>query len=124
VLETVGGFDPIYWPAYQEDYDLSARVIKAGWEIWYVPSAKLWHKESRSRERLGARNKAFNLGKNTVPLFMRHVAHPMASLGLHVGWVLLREAIKMNWAFVGPYLAGLQRGWVAHRRDGRRLETA
>jgi GT2 family glycosyltransferase len=123
VLETVGGFDPIYSPAYQEDYDLAARVIKAGWEIRYVPTAVLWHKETRSRQALGARNKAFNLGKNTVPLFMRHVQPALASLLVHFVWVVVREVLKLNWAFVGPYVAGMRAGWVRHRRDAHRGET-
>jgi GT2 family glycosyltransferase len=124
VLETVGGFDPIYWPAYQEDYDLAARVIEAGWEILYVPTAVLWHKETRSRQEQGARNKAFNLGQNTVPLFMRHIRPARISLLAHVVWVLIREVLKMNWSFVGPYLSGVRTGWARHRRDVRRGETS
>jgi GT2 family glycosyltransferase len=120
VLETVGGFDPIFWPAYQEDYDYSARVIKAGWEIRYVPSAILWHKETRSRQKQGARNKSFNLGKNTVPLFVRHIRPPRISLLAHVAWVLIREALKLNWSFIGPYVSGLRAGWARYRRDGDR----
>jgi GT2 family glycosyltransferase len=115
MLETVGGFDPIYWPAYQEDYDLCARVIKAGWEIRYVPTAVLWHKEARSRQKQGARNKAYNLGKNTVPFFMRHIRPALTSLFLHVVWVVLRELVKMNGRFVGPYLRGVRAGWERHR---------
>jgi GT2 family glycosyltransferase len=124
VLETVGGFDPIFWPAYQEDYDFSARVIKAGWEIWYVPAARLWHKETRSRQKQGAWNKAFNLGKNTVPLFVRHIRPALASLLVHVFWVLIREALKFNWPFIGPYVAGVRAGWARHRRDVRRGEES
>jgi GT2 family glycosyltransferase len=117
VLEKVGGFDPIYWPAYQEDYDFSARVTKAGWEIWYVPKAVLWHKETRSRQQRGARAKAFNLGKNTVPLFMRHIRPAQILLFGHVIWVVLREVVKMNWPFVHPYLAGVRAGWTHHQLE-------
>jgi GT2 family glycosyltransferase len=117
VLESVGGFDPIYWPAYQEDYDFAARVIKAGWEIRYVPAAQLWHKEARSRQRVGARNKAYHLGKNTVPFFVRHFS--LVMLWAHVAWVVLREAAKMNWPFVGPYLAGVRAGWANRSGEAR-----
>jgi GT2 family glycosyltransferase len=124
VLETVGGFDQIYWPAYQEDYDFSARVTKAGWEMWYVPTAVLWHKETRSQQAEGARNKAFNLGKNTVPLFVRHIQPALASLLAHAGWVLVRELIKLNWSFVGPYVSGLRVGWARYRLEARRGEES
>jgi GT2 family glycosyltransferase len=45
-LETVGMFDPIYYPIYAEDADLSTRFLRAGFRLVYVPSAKLWHKVS------------------------------------------------------------------------------
>lgn len=105
VLETVGGFDPIYWPIYHEDYDFSARVTKAGWEIWYVPTAKLWHKVSQSQR--GSGTQAFNLGKNIVPFYRRHGRPPYLSLGLFVMWAVLREVARGNLAFVLPYLRGV-----------------
>jgi GT2 family glycosyltransferase len=117
-LEAVGGFDPVYWPAYQEDYDFSARVVKAGWEIWYVPAATLTHKETRSGQRTGARTKAYNLGKNTVPLYLRHMRFPLASLWAYVAWVVARETLKLNWRFVGPFMAGVGAGWARHRSEG------
>jgi GT2 family glycosyltransferase len=46
VLENVGMFDPVYFPAYSEDADLSTRIKRAGYRLVYVPQAKLWHKVS------------------------------------------------------------------------------
>jgi GT2 family glycosyltransferase len=108
VLDTVGGFDPIFWPIYHEDYDYCARVVKAGWEIWYVPAARMWHKDSRSQR--GSGTKAFNLGKNIVPFYMRHGRPPRLSLALYVAWAVLRELVKGNPSFVRPYLSGVQAG--------------
>lgn len=45
-LEQVGLFDPVFYPAYAEDADLSTRVARAGYRLVYVPAAKLWHKVS------------------------------------------------------------------------------
>ena len=41
VWEKVGLLDPnlFYW----EDIDFCVRSRKCGFEIWYVPSAKMWH---------------------------------------------------------------------------------
>jgi len=108
VLDTVGGFDPIYWPIYHEDYDYCARVTKAGWQIWYVPAARMWHKVSRSQR--GSGTKAFNLGKNIVPFYMRHGRPPRLSLAIFVTWTTLRELIRGNVAFIQPYLAGVHAG--------------
>ncbi|MBI5216667.1 MAG: glycosyltransferase family 2 protein [Ignavibacteriae bacterium] len=46
VIERVGTFDPIYFPAYSEDADWTERTRRAGYKIMYVPKAKLWHKVS------------------------------------------------------------------------------
>jgi len=48
LLETVGMFDPEYFPIYSEDADLSARSLRAGWRLLYVPGARMWHKVSAS----------------------------------------------------------------------------
>jgi GT2 family glycosyltransferase len=48
VLERVGLFDPIYFPAYSEDADLSMRALRAGYRLVYVPGARLWHNISAS----------------------------------------------------------------------------
>jgi hypothetical protein len=111
VVETVGGLDTIFYPIYHEDYDYSARVRKAGWEIWYVPTAVLWHKESMSQRATGM--KAFNMGKNIVPFYLRHGKPPWLSLYLFVGWVTLREFIKGNRDFIKPYLSGVRAGLKA-----------
>jgi len=43
VLEKVGLFDPLYF-AYWEDTDLSFRIRQNGYQLLYVPQAKIWHK--------------------------------------------------------------------------------
>jgi hypothetical protein len=46
VVESVGMFDPIYFPIYSEDADWSVRTQRSGYRLVYVPQAKLWHKVS------------------------------------------------------------------------------
>jgi GT2 family glycosyltransferase len=48
VPERVGLFDPIFFPAYSEDADLSTRTVRAGYRLVYVPQARLWHNVSAS----------------------------------------------------------------------------
>ncbi len=45
-LDVVGMFDPVYFPIYAEDADLSTRFRRVGFRLVYVPSGKLWHKVS------------------------------------------------------------------------------
>jgi N-acetylglucosaminyl-diphospho-decaprenol L-rhamnosyltransferase len=42
VIECVGGFNTDYF-MYAEDMDLCVKVRKAGWNIYYVPDAKIVH---------------------------------------------------------------------------------
>ena len=42
MLDELGGFDEGF-RLYGEDIDLAYRAAKAGWERWYVPSAKVMH---------------------------------------------------------------------------------
>jgi GT2 family glycosyltransferase len=54
-LKEIGLFDKklfMYW----EDSDLSQRAKRAGWQILYVPQAKIWHKVAASSAIGGALN--------------------------------------------------------------------
>ncbi len=41
-LRNVGSFDPGFF-MYYEDIDLCTRMIQAGWQVWCVPDAVIWH---------------------------------------------------------------------------------
>jgi len=47
VIDKVGSF-PSKFFLYYEEWDWSARIIKAGYKIWYNPDAVIYHKESMS----------------------------------------------------------------------------
>ncbi len=42
-LDKTGAFDAAYW-CYVEDVDLGIRLTRAGYDLWYVPSARMVHK--------------------------------------------------------------------------------
>ena len=44
-LEAAGGFDPVYFLNY-EDAEWGLRAWRLGFEVWYTPSAIMWHKVS------------------------------------------------------------------------------
>ncbi|MGI8904881.1 MAG: glycosyltransferase family 2 protein [Candidatus Sumerlaeaceae bacterium] len=48
LMESLGGFDEEYFPAYYEEVDLCMRVRQLGKRIVYVPSAVMVHHESVS----------------------------------------------------------------------------
>jgi len=39
----LGGFDQLFFPAYWEDIDLSARAKKRGWQVLFDPNAIVYH---------------------------------------------------------------------------------
>jgi GT2 family glycosyltransferase len=72
----VGLFDERFF-GNVEDVDLSLRMRKAGFAIWYAPNAKLWHKEGVDykknggeylRKFTGTRNLLFAMRKHAGPL--------------------------------------------------------
>ncbi len=44
----LGGFDPIYRPAYCEDVDLAFRVRSSGREVWFQPQSRVVHYEGKT----------------------------------------------------------------------------
>jgi GT2 family glycosyltransferase len=46
-LREVGGWDEGYFLVF-EDADWSVRAARAGWELWYEPAPKAWHRISQS----------------------------------------------------------------------------
>jgi GT2 family glycosyltransferase len=47
VIDKVGMFPEKFF-LYYEEWDWSARILKAGYKIWYTPAAVIYHKESLS----------------------------------------------------------------------------
>lgn len=41
--QELGGFDPLFSPAYQEDRDICYRALKRGWQIMFAPQSRVHH---------------------------------------------------------------------------------
>jgi O-antigen biosynthesis protein len=48
VFDRIGGFDPVYAPAYYEDTDLAFKVRKAGRKVYYQPFSVVIHHEGQT----------------------------------------------------------------------------
>ena len=55
VLETIGGFDPWFHPAYFEETDLCCEARARRWQVLYEPAAVVIHHESVSLEKRSPR---------------------------------------------------------------------
>lgn len=62
----LGGFDPLYYPGYYEDLDLSYRAWKMGWKTIYEPRSIVYHRVSASFDKIPALKKHRLLARNHV----------------------------------------------------------
>lgn len=108
-LSKVEGFDTRYY-FYYEDWDLSARFWKAGYEIWFIPEATMWHKVSITTQKAERPQRWwYDMGRSSVRFYLSHFSP--AVLGWYTLWFLLRETFKGKVrARVLPYLCGLGEG--------------
>jgi GT2 family glycosyltransferase len=98
VFETIGLLDPGYC-IYFEDADFCRRTRDAGYEIWCVPRALMWHKVSLTmRKQKPATRYAQWWGR--ARFFRRH-PHGF-SQGLTLAYVL----VKAVWTTIGDLLSG------------------
>lgn len=54
LIEHIGLLDEKYF-LYYEDVDYSIRAIKAGFKIYYLPKAHIWHKNASSSGKPGSK---------------------------------------------------------------------
>lgn len=64
LFKAVGGFDPIYQPAYYEDADLNFRIRSQGYKIYYQPNSTVIHHLSVSSNALPGSYKMMMTQKN------------------------------------------------------------
>jgi len=71
VLERVGMLDPDYY-IYAEDADFSLRARRAGYSLWCVPAARVWHRISASSGGGASPFKIYHRTAANMRLFARH----------------------------------------------------
>jgi GT2 family glycosyltransferase len=112
VFERTGLFDTNFGN-YMEDYDFFYRVNAAGFTTGYVPTAKVFHKVSRT---LGKHppSQRFFMGRNTILFYLKDRRYPIWILWCYVLWVQLREIFKGNITHLPDYWNGYRDGfkWI------------
>lgn len=86
LVKKTGGFDPSLY-LYYEDNDLSMKVKKVGGQVWYVPSAKLWHVNAASSA-VGSGLHDYYTTRNRLVLGLRWAR-------FRTKFALLRESIRL-----------------------------
>jgi GT2 family glycosyltransferase len=98
VLEKVGLLDERYF-LYYEETDFCARVQKAGWRIVTEPTARLWHKVSRTT---GAESDLtlYYMRRNVLLYLREHGRRPILSVARAVGDAL---RLALVWTLQGKH---------------------
>jgi len=112
-LEEVGLLDETLF-SYAEDVDLSIRMRRAGYQLVYVPQARLWHKVGfASLENLGQAYKYYLYIRNSLWVLTKHarpiqllVAYPyfLVNAGLRLTLLAL---LRRDFQAVGAPLKGV-----------------
>jgi N-acetylglucosaminyl-diphospho-decaprenol L-rhamnosyltransferase len=86
VLETLGGFDEAFYPAWFEDVDLCRRIHHRGGRIQYQPAARFLHHGGYSLSKLSRQSFLEYFHTNQIRYFRKH-------LGWHAAQRVRRLAI-------------------------------
>ncbi len=86
VIETVGGYNPAYYLNF-EDVEWGVKAWRAGFEVWHVPQAVMWHKVSATLGRASPAN-TYYMTRNALLFFWRNA--PAHLRWLAVSRILLR----------------------------------
>ena len=87
IFEKIGLFDKKYF-TYLEDVDFCQRAEKAGFRLWFVPKALLWHKVAQTAGGIGSQLQDYYITRNRL-LFGFRFGTPRAKLAL------LKESVKL-----------------------------
>jgi GT2 family glycosyltransferase len=106
-LESVGGFDEAFYPAWFEDVDLCFRIHKSGGRIQLQPQARFLHHGGYSLDRMDRRDFLRHFHGNQIRYFKKHRGLPAAMQvrRLILAGLFLRSAISL--AF--PLIQGIPR---------------
>jgi hypothetical protein len=126
VLREVGLFDENFF-GNGEDLDLSLRLRKAGYKIWYAPRAKLWHKEGVDYQKnVGEQMRKFTVTRNSLYIMYKHATFwqwitfipnfLVRHIGFFIALSLVRADFRSAWAVIRG-VGAFPGMWYRVRRD-------
>jgi GT2 family glycosyltransferase len=108
MLAEIGSIDPLLWPMYHEDVELSYRAWKRGWRVRYAPDAIVHHAGGHSSKRVFTPAQLRSFVRQNEYLIVWKNVTDLRLLAEHLFMIPLRlgvSALKMDW----PTLIGFGR---------------
>jgi len=128
MYDEIGGYDPQFY-LHCEEFDWQLRAKKAGWKIYYTPSAKLWHHGSVTTGGVGSAINNYFLERSRITAIAKHgdairlIRYLLWSTGQSL-YRLAGAIFHLNPYTFKPRLArllGIFGGtlWIIHRQPAR-----
>lgn len=117
VVRKIGVLEEIYFHFY-EDIEWSLRVLKAGYKTFYVPAAKIWHKEHYVTDRNQQNGFIeFNLARANIIFARKHVPLKLwpFKMPFFGAWMIYRTLVfssRRDWQRVMSLYKGFWAGCV------------
>jgi GT2 family glycosyltransferase len=87
IWQKLGGFDPLFRPAYEEDRDLSWQALKAGYQLVFEPKSVVFHRhQTTSLSIFGTKKIEQYSLKNQLLLVWKNISSPRFLLQ-HLLWL-------------------------------------
>ncbi len=111
-LLRAGGF-PEHFGAYFEDVDLSFRLRRLGFEVWYDPAAVVWHRVSASYGKRPGRRVLEQQSCNEERVFWRNVSgrDRLRYLPRHAVVLAAKAVRRLGEGTLVPWAVGRLRAW-------------
>lgn len=123
-LDEIGSIDPLLWPMYHEDVELSYRAWRRGWRILYVPDAVAHHIGSHATKRTFTETELRSfVRQNEYLIVWKNVSDPILLL-THVAFIpgrLLVALVRRDYGTLRGFRNALRRlpRAIAARRGAR-----
>jgi hypothetical protein len=114
VFDTIGLFDSRY-AFYFEDADFCERARRAGFQLACLPAARMWHKVSRSADKVSVLSR-YNQARGRVQFYRTLPPRtPSVVIACYLAWKTLatagRDVARLRWAVARAGLRGAGDGW-------------
>jgi N-acetylglucosaminyl-diphospho-decaprenol L-rhamnosyltransferase len=106
-LETIGGFDEDFRPAWFEDVDLCRRIRNCGGRIQYQPQARFMHHGGYSLDRMSRQDFLEIFHTNQIRYFKKH--HGLRAASSVRRLIIMGLALRSILSIVRPPVPGIKR---------------